>query len=1455
MESRKNIFLSILLFFFLIIISSIDISFNDNNLNDEIGDKNIKSNPIYDDITPLSSVSDPFNKSNYFLIIDEPFSNLNDWTTYGNGTSSIRGGGPNAHLEMTGVDGGLNQDNSYVEYNVAIPQFIHGNISFSYSVSGTGVQLYFQVYDSIGGYNWHDVWSASSGSDTAIFSIDGRDTDDPLFNIRFRFNSWISSDTATVDNFKLGNYEFQISELGGDPISASINQNLNVFINPNFQNWIKNNVTLRYSTNRANIGSGTLLNASETSNNFTFTIPENSYVSGENLYYQIFISSSTDGLRKSKIFSFSCIDVDLPSITNLGGNESSAVYYKDVLITCHIEDNPGGSGLYNAVMYIDTNPNPDSNDIIIKSNYSSIPIGGGNFRFIISKKYLNAKQTIHYRINATDMVGISSITSDMSFTIGDDIAPRAEFYRAYAPSYGIENNKSLIVSYNITEPSKGIGLPLFLPAILCVKINNAPNNNSDHDFLINPDNLLTSDGGIFNFTINELNYNYGDTIYFYLNATDNNNNLNSTFPHVHSIYVNDTIAPHIIHGLNNGNDAIYNQSKTLSFTISEPNGASGINNDSLILSFEVGNWDGIGRYFIEKDVPLYGGVVNFIINQNNYSYGQVVFYQLNVSDNVGNNYSSNILSFNVGDPFAPTIYFVSYSNNTPSYLDDFDITLKVWEDSMGSLLSNAELYVKNNTASWNEAIKIYDTNASLLAGTGGFVYFKINSSLTYSRYDLDWVFRVIDNANNKNNLTGSITIQDNINPAIIYNSNNATIASDIFEYDQYVQIFYDFFEPKQGSGFNTDGSGLILYYKIGVSTGPADFDGTINIFETIIGEFGGTYSFIINKNILNYSETIWFWVNGADIQGNSNNTWSDKKSIYVDDVTPPIITLNSISNSIQVSYHEDKTIKYTPTEYFDSSRLKNATLYWRINATPTLIAYDGNLFRNFTSIIGGTEMDWVLPHITLGFKYACEIFFIIQIYDNAGNNDISVANSFIINDTIAPNYNESISNQDEWTWRASKILKFTVYDPDYDNSSGISSIILYYNPGSAPTDKVYNGTVLPNEVIVRQSRLYSFNLSLYKELYLYNPNHQIYYFIQIIDIAGRIRNSTVQHFKIYDGVYKRNAIIGPEEKEWLDSTRIYFYLETYFVTNLWVILNGTLLYQNNSITVFDNTIEVSGEGFYLVQFKFLNNQSILEFRFSVDLYAPSKITNINTELYGFDVIEITWDEPEGTDSKTWYKIYRSTEEDFEIGDDTLIAEIEAGEPLFYEDSDIKEGTTYYYKIVAIDRVGHISESSDAAKIQVPKNPLFLIILLIVIGIAVGSTVFLIVKKVKTSKREKLFSQVDLKDLKIGEEELIEVPKKAEWKEIKVKTEVKPIVESGFEFTKTIPKTLVQIETYWQKEIRNLINKAIEFELRNEYGKALKIYAILIRVSKRINNNLLTLSFRSKKEEIFNLLST
>lgn len=840
-----------------------------------------------------------------------------------------------------------------------------------------------------------------------------------------------------------------------------------------------------------------------------------------------------------------------------------------------------------------------------------------------------------------------------------------------------------------------------------------------------------------------------------------------------------------------------------------------------------------------------GGPENFhtcTITHGNYESSDRINYKIVINNDARTTYQSSLVeSFDCYDRTNPTITY--QGNNATNYYNDVLIRCHIIDDLYGDGLDLVRLYINNGSAADTGDVLIPHNISDV--DDGGNFGFIVNSSFLSARDGEELHFRVYARDNNNNEEVSSdyfFSLDDDIAPMVSPLDNNSLSGNQI-ECATTFKINYTITEPDAGSGLNI--VKLLVYISDKAPQSNGNFNFTFNPLE-YNGLGGGVFNFEIPAIYYRYRKNLYCFINATDQSGNNYTQFSNYLEFSIVDISAPDVSDDPNNNEAK-SYHLDNYyLNFTLYEPPAGSGIMNSTiLYYSLNS---------NMLNNETFKLDvakyGQIATYTIPNG--GWKYGNIIYYRINVTDNEGHTYLSSTQNFEITDSVKPHYNEEPRNTNGWVYNNFKFLNFTVFDPDYDgaiaNSSGINNITLYWKAGSAPTTSDYHGMLIYDEAIMQLIATYSFNLSLTGSMY--NNGPRIYYIINVSDDAGNYNISTERYFYLYPSPYISETILQPDAvigtSDFIVSFDLYFYCDfSYYIDNIFQELR---IYKNS----FSKNFNLP-EGEHQIIFNFTKANTKYIINVEIDLTPPDKVEDIAFELFGYEVIELNWDIPSGVDSETIYKIYRSTDPNFKMGSDTFLTKISAGEATSYEDTDIRDGTTYYYIIVAIDRVGNVSEESDVIEVEVPANPTVMIIVIVAISAALGITGYMVYKKVTANKRDRIFSQVDLKELDLADHELT-TNAGPDWKQIKTTAEPKIIQEEGFEFASDQPLQPLYGESYWEQNIGILFGKSAEFELNNELGIAIRGYTLLSRLAQIQDNSFLANRLKSKIRGIFQRLN-
>ncbi|MGV9203586.1 MAG: hypothetical protein ACOC44_06120, partial [Promethearchaeia archaeon] len=822
-----------------------------------------------------------------------------------------------------------------------------------------------------------------------------------------------------------------------------------------------------------------------------------------------------------------------------------------------------------------------------------------------------------------------------------------------------------------------------------------------------------------------------------------------------------------------------------------------------------------------------------------YSSSDTVYYEIWINhESTQEIHKSSKGSFTCLDKTPPTVKNIE--SNVTTYENDILLSCYVEDNQNGVGLENVTLYI-NNATETDEDILVLSNYSDSIPEDGGYFGFLILSEYLSAEKDLHYQIHTEDkNGNQNNTMEGDLDIGDNREPHVSFNDDN----SESGEIDCFEDLFvnYSITEPLAGSGLKD----IQLLVKIGDN--PPENNNDYN-FSTVpledISSTGGVFNFNISYSHYAYNKTIYHFVNATDNYDNNFIGFNNASSQPIDiiDNSPPFVSGYS-ENFDACSYEQNKTLKFDIVEPSGGSGIKNDSIILSYQLNENLTSPQ-SLETNISKY--GGYIDFQLNFTDLDWKYGDIIYFQLTVSDRDENAYSTETFNFKITDLVSPEYENLTLNTNGWVYDNYKLMNFTVEDPDFDDanlSSGIDSIQLYYNPGEEPSATDYRGVRL-QPTVIKEKETYTFNLTLNESMFQTSPI--IYYRINVTDVAGNSLLTEPQTFHLYSRPY----IITSEDllDEVIGSTTFTIDFDLNFHCDVsYTIYQDEEFYAEDSlnyINQFHRQFDLP-EDTYDIVFNFSGTGHTYKFSTELDVTPPEPIQSLELTVYGSEVVKLNWETPSGADPVTVYKIYRSTEADFNPLEGTLIATIQPGEELRYEDNTIEPGKTYYYKVISLDRVNNMQTKSVQVEASIPTSPVPIIITFIVIGAIAGAGGFIAYQKITTKKREKMFSEVDLSELDLEEDfdsEMVVEDKMEKWDTIQTKAKAKPApkpvkTEAGFEFSEGKGKRMSELPagTYWTQEVKRLLNRAVDYELKGKYGKTLKLYTMVRRIAKQMEND-------------------
>ncbi|MBD3352299.1 MAG: hypothetical protein GF364_12500, partial [Candidatus Lokiarchaeota archaeon] len=1109
---------------------------------------------------------------------------------------SIDTGDDEVDFEVTGRIG--SRPNDCPQMKLDVEPFFMGELVISwryYNMEPGDGDVFGIYYYNVTTEYWSELETCSysganknnNGEDTISITSDMQPYD-PLFQLVIVFNAEkgllpydSSDDRGYVEYVTLKTYEIVKWENNGDEIPQQDAQTIFTYIKPEQDGWDASNVLLEYKLNDNDLDSGAV--SAATMNPFVIpymyshSINPSYYDWADDVYYRIHINGSDSGewhrysddtLKGGEVGHFNLTDNRAPYYSNDGLVTSPLTYDQNAEFGITWTDYTGDSNLSTVYAYLDNGSVPELDDFQVanKTAWSS-GIQTGEFIFEIPHECLTYREIFHIMVHAVDQQGNGAYYTN-SYSVVDNTDPVYDNH-SISHSGNPDYNESVTIEYDILEPSDASGFYTDCRDIeLLYSVNSEPTLVGDYPNSISVDSpTITRDGGAIQFIVDEGEYEYGDTVYYCLNMSDQAGNIIDDHSEGHSFTVNDTSAPDVDKSPYNDIDSNYYSNKDLTFNISEPLDASGLDDTSLSVWIKNGDsdFDNGGQQI--TDFSKNGINYTFTIQkEGNFTFGDVWYYKLNGTDLATN---PNVLTvegnFELIDLQGPFItYLGAQSNNTiAEYNKDVKIVFNSDEvDEFGAGFDDIFLLIKNGS----NPIEFGDPNTVKLSwseNNSKEYVFLIDKSYLSARSgeELHYTIKASDIISNNQTEQGIIFPSDYVKPHINWVSDNAT--ANELEHNENLGVSLYIEEPTDASGFITSGDNLYLYYYIG-PTSPLDPSvGTPLSFTGNVNEESGTYECILPASFFAWNERVWYWGNVTDEDGNWNSTFEAGNVLYfdaVDNVNPKLEVYSSSTDDS--SYDQSKEISINALEPSDASGMNSVTVYYGLeNPAVSSVSNNGSVVLDSILHDGG-DLSLYLPVEATYGNYSKTMYFLVIAMDIETNINISSVYSFYISDGVNPTLTQDVENTHAiMNNDYGKTIKITAWDQDYPTCSGISSIILYYRLDNPNVGVGLNDGSLDIEQTIEalNAKDYTFQLE-YEDTMDWDNGTIFYYMVVIHDNDGNILYSEVESFLIIDSFSKTwylpgNFDIG-DSSYYRNDEAIDLFFEVGVSCNMWYHVDG-----------------------------------------------------------------------------------------------------------------------------------------------------------------------------------------------------------------------------------------------------------------------------------------------------------
>ncbi len=1129
--------------------------------------------------------------------------------------------------------------------------------------------------------------------------------------------------------------------------------------------------------------------------------------------------------------------------------------------------------------------------------------------------------TITYRIHSWTSGGshrystaVTINPSQPNLNILDSIAPKSSFKWQ---NLSLNYYDDLFVQYNITDQINASGLDFSPTGQVRLRykvspIAEAPGSVSDNtgsvsaDLNLNPGlrpggTWITGAYGSFfvNFTIPKSSYSYGDTIYHWIYDVDRAGNINHTWANYKQIYVNDSIDPQVVPLVSNTVNASFQADKNVTFWVYKPTGGAALDAASVQCHW-ADNPSFTGYSIATKNQ---WGVQNFsfIIPAASAHYGnldEIVYFRLNASDVIGNNFLTEY-QYKITDLQAPqwTLLWQNFTSD-PNYDGEYVVWKATILDpdvapSTCAKLSSAFLYVRNGTPAtglenWTNQYPVkIAANDSVAGKLSVDLQFTIGPADLSAQYRMFYLIQVNDSRYGVLNITGNFHVKDSILPYVRFDRARNTTDGTIINYNENAAFWFEAREPVDAAGFNESSRPLmVVRYKVGDNLGqaPANVDdrtGEALVWNTTFtSSTGGYFVFYVPHTAFKYNDYVWAWVNITDTQFNNNFTFQLGQVPYVriNDTILPDFTWATGHHDNDNSYHLAKLTQIIPAEPSDASGITAIRIYWRNNSAVVLPGgYTRYLdITNFT-VNGGVTLYVTIP--VTDFWYGETIHYVFQVTDAAGNKYNSTDHSFLITDTLVPNYTTAELNA-LFFWNVngkSKNFTFNVSDPDFalGRSSGIARVEFFYQMEGIDADYLFNGTLNPGQSGGNVTFHIPYNLTfgefpstgnLRYRIRVFDKNESCTEYSNVILVANTIdcAATSPKPLSQWNTKYYRNS---HDLTFTFTFTGALAYGFPYGLTSaVWYQIEGQSI--SGPYIAVGNTVSVPltglPEGHYNITFWHHNATYVGRLEFKIDLTPPANVASLSATMVEQGV-QLTWSEITDEDIVS-YIIYRGFKPDFDINTpgDAVIVKSNLRTASVVDNDILLDMTTYYYRVYAVDLAGNLSPGYAATTLEKPLPPwMWIVIAGIAVGVVVGLVVavrargerkLLVAAMDKSSKAEPVTKEEDWTRVAAAARKRQEsAPAATQEAATKAASEGKKwaTIQTASPTKATAPQPAPAGRgAYWQGELGELLAKVVQAEEAGNFAEELRVLEIVQRVAQQMQDQETVKMAQQKTKDIW-----
>ncbi|MBD3227840.1 MAG: hypothetical protein GF329_06600 [Candidatus Lokiarchaeota archaeon] len=1022
-------------------------------------------------------------------------------------------------------------------------------------------------------------------------------------------------------------------------------------------------------------------------------------------YFIVNDSASNQNNNYNQISEFTINDTYGPEIISYSLNGTDINYDEWVNITVRIEE-PYLPTLGAGIDIVMMNYSIDGGatwKIPIEMSYSSGMVLEsrtfiGNYYTIIDPQNYSQMVKFYFIVNDTEGNSNNNLGADLNYTIVDNRTSTIDSY-SINDDY-VNYNESASIHIRITEPI----IPAYSSGVSIVNLSYYTDISGWINVSMNQLNGTIYDG-YWNATIPE--YPYGTDVQFYFVAIDNAGNVIDDSQSIHQYSIGDEYAPEMSSVQINETDIslsviVYNETANITIEVIEPADAAGISEANLSYSSDDTSYISVNMIYLSGN----GYTNNYYYIVPSQEWNQYHYIKVSVSDNE-NNIVEYSYSYNVTDLDNPTITNVEYSTDIPEYDEVVVVNATIFDAINASGIDQVILQYKNISQSNWINISMSPIGGNIYQGT--IEEYAFGSIVEYQILSFDRVGNL--GFDNNSGYNYNYTVIDNTGPVI-----QAPII-EMPESDQPTDINVTVYEPQNASGVFK----VYLYWE----------NSTGNYTIEMTSYYGND---IWNCTVPGHSAgaIIYYYINATDNEKNirlrPSAAPADKSQYIVGDNTPPDFDKNLVDFPNYVLYGTPFNITINVS---DPSGINSIFIGWKVSYIPDLFNTEVHYIDEF--IKNGDQYIFTVPGQKYFTPYTVpphDLYFsIYNITDGSGNTLYPIYEKEIeVVDLISPEVQTPVEASPYQDEDGTHSIEISVNISEPELASGVNYVELrYYNTSIGPADTRYVYSY------IKTGDTYTFTipdqLAMENVTYLIHArdaNHMLYGGPNIITTSWytfpvrlraerEVADTTYINLKSLTG----NNLVNVS----IDATRpclieiIPYSGVGQPVKSEYSILSGRYqintnisdtYIQNISIIMFysqalidsmdrnESTIVIgihNGTGYVeqiqntyvntIDNYVLLTNLNDLSYFVILGKEAgPSSVINLKAiPFIGTKSINISWDQNTETDLMD-YIIYRSDHSSFTPNSTNRIGNTSNN---YYLDTDLANGITYYYIVIARDQ--------------------------------------------------------------------------------------------------------------------------------------------------------------------------